>query len=254
MTHGFGLKGSALAPLAALLAGILTAAGAAAQEADRFAGGTFGGGLTMGTDYMFRGLSQTGNKPQLQGDFNWSHSSGLYLGLWSTNTNFGDSEAHIELDPYIGFAGDIGDTDLSYDVGFWYYTYPGSDIDYDFGEAYGYLTYSLGDLSLTGSLWYADNYFGKDFFDDVSSLAYHGIVAYQLPLGFSVSGRVGEQTFDETNGLTDQDYLYYDIGLSADWKGFAADLRWHDTDDVEPDLAAEEDADGRWVFSVSRYF
>ncbi|HKJ71014.1 MAG TPA: TorF family putative porin [Gammaproteobacteria bacterium] len=233
---------------------LLPAATAQAQQPDEFLGGTFGGNLTLGTDYMFRGLSQTHNKPQLQGSLSWSHSSGLYLGVWSTNTNFGDSEAHIELDPYIGFAGSIGDSDFSYDVGYWYYTYPGSNIDYDFGELYGNLTYTLGDLSLTGSLWYSDNYFGKDFFDGVSSLAYHGVVAYQLPMGFSVSGRVGEQTFDENSGLPNQDYQYYDAGISANWKGFTADLRWYDTTGVEPQLSVKEDADGRWVFSVTRSF
>jgi len=232
---------------------LLQAGSAQAQQADQFLGGTFGGSLTMATDYMFRGLSQTGNEPQLQGDFNWSHSSGLYLGLWSTNTSFGDSPAHIELDPYIGFAGGIGDTGLSYDVGYWYYSYPGSDIDFDFGEAYGYLTYTWRDLSLTGSLWYSDNYFGDDFAVD-DSLAYHGIVAYQLPMGFSVSGRLGEQTLNEETGQPDMDYVYYDAGVSVDWKGFTADLRWHDTEDVVSALAAEDDADGRWVFSVTRSF
>lgn len=250
MTTRLSLKQTTAAAAGVLL---LQAGSAQAQQADEFLGGTFGGSLTMGTDYMFRGLSQTGSEPQLQGDFNWSHSSGFYFGLWSTNTGFGDSPAHIELDPYIGFAGSIGDTGLSYDVGYWYYTYPGSDIDYDFGEAYGYLTYTWRDLSLTGSVWYSDNYFGDDFYVD-ESLAYHGIVAYQLPMGFSVSGRLGEQTLNEETGQPDMDYVYYDAGVSVDWKGFTADLRWHDTEDVVSALAVEDDADGRWVFSVTRYF
>ncbi len=237
----------------------------AAEEPDDRGWGELSGSVTLSSDYMFRGISNTSNLPQIQGDMTWAHGSGLYAGVWSSNTNFGGQNNSMEVDPFIGFSRPIGETGLSYDVGYWSYNYPGSradldgdgvaeDADFDYAELYGILSYQIGNVGLTGSLWYADNYFGDDFFDDVSSLAYHAIVSYALPMGVSVSGRVGEQTFDETSGLPDQDYTYYDVGASKAWRGFTFELRWHDTDDVQPELALSEDADGRLVFSITRSF
>lgn len=37
------------------------------------------GNLTFTTDYIVRGLTQTGNSPALQGTLEYGHSSGLYI-------------------------------------------------------------------------------------------------------------------------------------------------------------------------------
>ena len=40
------------------------------------------------SQYIFRGLTQTNNKPALQGGFDVSHKSGLYLGAWASNVSW----------------------------------------------------------------------------------------------------------------------------------------------------------------------
>jgi uncharacterized protein (TIGR02001 family) len=40
------------------------------------------------SQYIFRGLTQTNNKPALQGGFDVSHKSGLYIGGWSSNVSW----------------------------------------------------------------------------------------------------------------------------------------------------------------------
>ena len=242
-------------PAAACLSALLLPGLATGAEDDNRAGSfTFSGQARLATDYVFRGISQTDKEPQVQVQFSATHDSGLYAGVWASNTDFGGPGNSMELDPFIGFSGSVGDTGWGYDVGYWHYTYPGSRSDFDYGEFYAIGTYEVGQLSFSGSLWYAPDYFGDDFFGDGSSLAYQGGAAYAFANGFSVSGTVGEQTFDQPSGLGDQDYTYWDIGVSKDWKGFNLDLRWHDTDGVKSDLAAPYLADGRLVFSVSRSF
>jgi len=104
---------------------------------------TISGNVTFTTDYIVRGLSQTGRKPAVQGTLDYSHSSGLYAGtFWSNvswqgdffnrtapgvNTAYGgnsDISASVEIDIYGGYRGSVGE-DISYDVGATYYYYPG---------------------------------------------------------------------------------------------------------------------------------
>jgi uncharacterized protein (TIGR02001 family) len=239
----FGVGALALAALAA-------AGGAQADSDDGIDFGTFGGSASLSSDYVFRGISNTDEQPQVQVDLNWSHSSGFYTGVWGSNTDFGGAGNSMELDPYIGFASSVGDTGLSYDVGYWYYTYPGSslDPDPDYGEAYAIGTYSQGPFYVSPSVWYADEYFGADY----DGLAYDVTVGWEFPWGIEASARIGEQTF--SSAADNLDYTYYDIGASKSVAGFDLGLRWHDTDDGAA-LAGDPDlADSRVVFSVSRSF
>src|ERR1043165_6505878 len=40
------------------------------------------------SEYIFRGISQTGGKPAVQGGFDWTHSSGFYFGTWASNISW----------------------------------------------------------------------------------------------------------------------------------------------------------------------
>src|SRR5690606_23263293 len=41
--------------------------------------------MALTTQYRFRGIMQSNNKPAVQGGFDVSHSSGLYLGNWNSS-------------------------------------------------------------------------------------------------------------------------------------------------------------------------
>lgn len=82
------------------------------------------------SDYVFRGISQTGGDPAVQGGLDYSHSSGFYLGTWGSNVGWledfqGYDSGNVEIDVYGGFRGDIGKTGLTFDVGAIQYMYPG---------------------------------------------------------------------------------------------------------------------------------
>jgi len=63
--------------------------------------------------------------PAVSGGFDVVHSSGFYFGNWNSNI---DSDyytgANLELDFWAGYRGAVGD--VGYDVGVFYYYYPGS--------------------------------------------------------------------------------------------------------------------------------
>ncbi len=241
--------GSVILGLMALGAG----AALQAQTDQRASFGSFGGSVTIASDYMFRGISNSNEEPQIQGDINWSHNSGFYAGVWATNTDFGGPGNSMELDPYIGFANSIGDTGLSYDVGYWIYTYPGSESDFDYSELYAIGTWTSGDLSVSPSIWYAPNYFGEDFLDDVEGLAYDLTLSHAFAENLNASVRLGKQTFH--GGGAGLDYLYYDLGVSKTLGDFSLGLRWHDTEDAKAALIGDTDlAEGRLVVNVTRSF
>jgi uncharacterized protein (TIGR02001 family) len=84
-------------------------------------------GLT--SNYVFRGISQTAGEPAIQGGFDYTHASGLYLGTWGSNVSWltgfqGYTSGSMELDLYGGYRNTIGP--VSYDVGAIRYMYPGS--------------------------------------------------------------------------------------------------------------------------------
>ncbi|MEJ2317669.1 MAG: TorF family putative porin [Gammaproteobacteria bacterium] len=86
------------------------------------------------SDYLWRGVTQSGHEAAVSGGVDYAHDSGFYAGIW-TSTLGGDNQ---ELDGYLGFAGEYND--LGYDVGYIYYGYLNAD-DWDFSEIYGSLSW-----------------------------------------------------------------------------------------------------------------
>ncbi len=79
---------------------------------------------------MFRGISQTNEKPAIQGGFDLAHKSGFYAGTWASNISWlsdanPDVNASIEWDFYGGYKLPLPQ-DFVVDLGVLYYWYPGS--------------------------------------------------------------------------------------------------------------------------------
>jgi uncharacterized protein (TIGR02001 family) len=48
---------------------------------------TVTGNITLASDYLIQGISQTGHEPAIQGGFDWVHPAGPTLGLWGSNVS-----------------------------------------------------------------------------------------------------------------------------------------------------------------------
>ena len=120
------------------------------------------------SEYIFRGISQTGGKPAVQGGFDYAHSSGFYAGSWASNLSwledFGQySRSSLEWDFYGGYKNNFpGQDDWNYDVGLYYYYYPGkknADVhSANTLELYGAIGWKW--LSTKLSYTISNNYFG----------------------------------------------------------------------------------------------
>ena len=82
---------------------------------------TFATNVGIFSQYVFRGIQQTNDKPALQGGFDLSHKSGFYVGTWLSNVswisdNAPDVSASLEWDMYGGYTWDLGN-DPTWDYG-----------------------------------------------------------------------------------------------------------------------------------------
>src|SRR5438105_8468431 len=77
---------------------------ASAQQAAAPVPSPVAGNMTLVSEYRFRGIDQTFGKPAIQGGFDYSHASGIYLGNWNSNVNQGAGYvgANLEMAFYGG--------------------------------------------------------------------------------------------------------------------------------------------------------
>lgn len=190
---------------------------------------TFAANVSVVSDYRYRGLMQTNRLPALQGGFDYSHSSGFYLGNWNSNISWlGDSNdevsAPIEMDFYAGFKNAIGG--WSYDLGVLQYYYPG-DYPANYTRPYTTEVYAgLGYGPVTLKYSFAPtNLFG---FADSRNSWYIDLSA-NVPLnvwGLTLNTHVGYQKVQ----VADASYMDWKVGLTRDLgQGFSLAVAYIDT-------------------------
>lgn len=107
--------------IALLLASWL--APAAAQAAPDGTNKDLSASIEMVSDYRFRGVSLSNRKPALQAGAEYTHSSGLFGGVWGSSVAE-NGGADVEVDAYIGYGGSAAG--LTYTVAASRYMYPGA--------------------------------------------------------------------------------------------------------------------------------
>jgi uncharacterized protein (TIGR02001 family) len=202
----------------------LAASGAA------FADDSVSGNLTLTSDYLFRGLSQTWGGPALQGGADWN-ARRWHIGAWASNVSRNSYPGGgVELDLF----GDIGlfrHGDWSMRAGLYGYLYPGADLGHarpplgsrtlDTLEANLSLIWKLWTLKYSRSL---TDYFGADVEQGYTGST-RGTQYLQLdgsiPLGspWSLSPHLGYTDYRHglqtplANGARDPSYADYGLAL-----------------------------------------
>lgn len=199
--------------------------------------------VALGTDYVWRGYSQTDENPAISGSFDYAHAGGFYAGTWASNVDFGD-DTSAEIDIYAGFGGETAGG-LGYDIGVLRYIYPGED--YDWNEVYASVSYSFFSVGIAHS---------SDVYDsDESGTYYSASFDYDFD-GISLSAGVGYYDYDsdvlDSRDELDDSVVDYRIGISTEAAGFGFDLTYYDTNSNGEDLYGEDLAESRVVFTISK--
>lgn len=209
--------------------------------------------VTLATDYVFRGVSQTNEKPAIQGGFDYEFQSGFYLGAWASNVNFGD-DTSTEMDFYGGFSSDIND-DWGYDVSVIYFDYASeSTLDY---------------IEVSGSMSWKDLSFGvnysNEYLGDGGDTFFYPFAQYSLGLAndFSIDFHIGYSNYEpELTGVNpdqseyrykdDQSYIDYSVVASKSLAGVDLALGYYGNDAKTSQFG--DSGDDRVVFSISKSF
>ena len=219
------------------------AAPAAAPPSDH----TFTGNVGLFSEYRFRGISQTFARPALQGGFDYSHSSGIYLGNWNSNVSSGAGfpAGNLEMDLYGGWKKSWDDWGL--DVGFIYYYYPGTDANAASGTtlvnprnaARRYNgTIDNKEIYVGGSWkWISAKYYYSvdDYFSQPGTKGsnYLDISAnYDLGAGWGLVGHVGSfrlKGWSVGTDVTNANYTDWKVGVTKDLSGWVFGASYIDT-------------------------
>jgi uncharacterized protein (TIGR02001 family) len=231
-----------------------------------------GTGLTLtstaaaSSDYLFRGISQTRNRPAGQGTFDLAHESGVYVGAFVSNATFlGNpyNDTRQELDLLAGYRFTVGNVSL--DVGYIAYLYPdqskppGTQLN-EYQEVALRASRQVTEaLKLSAAVNYSPNFFGP------SGNAYYveGGADLSLPLGFTAFGRIGYQWIENNVRFGTPDYLWYGIGVQREIVlGLTLAVGWYGTNITQRECAPVADradagqkiCDGRVLVTLSRIF
>jgi uncharacterized protein (TIGR02001 family) len=203
--------------------------------------------ITLGgtSDYVFRGISQTSEDPAAQGSVDLGYGI-FYAGVWASNVDFDDApKANAEVDLYAGIRPTLGPGPLwgpvTFDLGVIYYAYPGAEdsaaeLDYvELKAGYSMESRWIKGLTTGTTLYWTDDYgleTGEVF--TVESAASYALPQFGIfsPTISGVYGTVYGDKGDFTAGgrANDDDYSYWNAGLSLAVEKFTFDFRYWDTD------------------------
>lgn len=207
---------------------------------------TFTGKVALYSEYEYRGLAQTDEKPALQLTLDYAHASGFYVGTFLTNIKWlkitGDVlgtpiDGDIELDIYGGYKWGLANG-VTLDVGYLRYEYPGSNsVPNAFSKPNTdevYVGVSFGPATLKYSYGFSDIFGvvdskGSDYLELavnqplMDKLTLNALVGHQRYKGTQVAAG----NFD--NSLFD--YTVWKIGATYDFgRGLSAGAYYKGTD------------------------
>ncbi len=181
------------------------------------------GYLTVVSNYMFRGISQTRNLPALQGSLSYQLPLGIYLNMWGSNVRFEDSPATIEMDTVIGVRNSIGE-DFNYDISAARYNYPGARLT-NYNEINSVFNYHFVQLGYS--------YSGNVYNTHATAQYYQGGINVGIPASYifniqevTLVALLGHYSLPKVAGNS---YNDYNVMLSKAIKNYTFALQWTST-------------------------
>lgn len=199
--------------------------------------------LGMVSDYRFRGLSLSDERPAVQGSVTIEHGGGLYGEVWASSIREEDFGADVELDVTAGYAVDVSET-LSLDLSATGYIYPG-EADSNYVEGAAVLEFALDAISTRIGLSFVPGQRGTR---DEQGQAHRNFymfagASYELPgLPLTLSAQLGRERgyFDEAQNGSKLDWS---LGGELKLDRFRLGLAYSGSDAARDRIAASLFAD-----------
>lgn len=186
------------------------------------AGPSIAWNLAVGSDYVFRGVSQTEEGAAVAGGVDLT-SGTFYAGAWASNVAFpGDRDTSAEFDVYAGIRPEFAG--WNWDIGAVVYAYVDEPegADYTYVEAKVAVSRAFGPITMGASVYYSPDYFGAPE-DEATYAEING--ALSPADRWTLSGAVGRQFVS-----SDFDYTTWNFGIARQLTdNLTLDVRYHDT-------------------------
>jgi uncharacterized protein (TIGR02001 family) len=205
------------------------------------------GTLSVGTDYVSRGTSQTFGKPAAVLYVEHQFHDGTYVAGVLANVDFddaavesayGDDGTFLETDAFVGHRGKLA-RNLTYDAGLAFIVYQGTKPtpgynpsgNWNMVEAKLAVTDTIGRVALTGTVGVTPDYFNNYG----PSVWTEARMAYTATPKLTINAAIGRQSFfqpSETDFPAElSNYITWSVGASyALTPTLSADLTYYDND------------------------
>ena len=180
--------------------------------------------VAASTDYVFRGVSQTGEDPAISAGVDLT-SGAFYAGTWASNVSFpGDDDTNAEIDLYGGWRGEVAGWALDLGGVAYLYANQPDGADYDYVEARVAASRAIGPATIGAAVFWSPDFFGAS--EDEATYV-EANAAFAPAERWTVSGALGRQFVS-----SDFDYTTWNFGAAYQLTdNLTVDVRYHDTDE-----------------------
>ncbi len=182
--------------------------------------------VAVGSDYVFRGVSQTEEDPAISAGVDLTAGS-FYAGAWASNVSYaGDPDTNAEVDLYGGYRTEV--SGWAVDVGgiAYLYTNQPNGAYYDYVEAKLAVSRAVGPATVGGAIFYSPDFFGAS--EDEATYV-EANAAFSPADRWTFSGAVGRQFVS-----SDFDYTTWNAGVAYQLTDtLVLDGRYFDTNEHE---------------------
>lgn len=203
-----------------------------------------GGYVTLTTDYVKRGVTQSDSDPALQLGAEVNFDNGFYFGAWASTVDINNGptrQRDTEVNYYAGYLWEAADT-LLLSATVIAYEFPGQMGSVD----YGYQEYSVA-ANYDDRVWLEYAY-SPDLYHSGDSSSNIDLYA-EWPLKNHWAIGAGAGHYDVSN-FTGESYQYWQLGITKSLQWADIDLRFYDTDSWVPVLSNPDRAKARVALKI----
>lgn len=246
-TAGFVMAlGAALGSTSAMADGSLKDAPSPAAEAREF---KFSWNAGVGTNYIFRGVSQSADRASVNGGIDLTYGI-AYAGIALASINFGKDAlnakdiARVEADLYAGIKPVVGP--VTFDLGVIAYTYPSAVYGTSVGHTFDNPSYVEGKLGASGDLYKGGTIGATLFYSPEYQFKAGKVTTLEATFAHAFneigkvtptfSALVGRQwgssnaSYLANFGNLDNGFTYWNAGMTFALDKWSLDLRYWDSD------------------------
>lgn len=208
----------------------------------------FSGTATYATRYVSRGFDLNGGRSTPQIFIEYDHPLGFYANVFASRARYFNLGA--ELDYNAGYRASAGK--FSYDIGLYYYSYPGSphDLHVNYRELGAKLAWDLGWVTPNLEAYVSDDYFfgaGKSIFVNAGP-------DVPLPLDLTLAARLGYLGVEDNAKFIYPNYFTWTFALSREIAGFVVALQYSNTTIERSECLGENVCADKFLVRVGKSF